>query len=116
MFGMQLVVKPEPTFGARLRQSRLFRGLTAPAVGRILKVTPRTIYNWEAGQTFPDVHQLMQWSNVVAVPAAWFVEGVEMREPDPPADGSGSLVYAPWDLNPEPAGSGIRRAKLRRVA
>lgn len=58
--------------GAKVRTAREAVYLSQEEVAEVLKVTPRTIYNWEHELFFPDAEDLPKLAEALGKPVEWF--------------------------------------------
>jgi len=64
------------SFPSRLRSARGALLFTQDQVARVLRVSPKTIANWENGRAEPNVAALAQLAQLLRVSLDWLVTGV----------------------------------------
>ncbi len=98
------------TIGQRLRiaRGRHSQETLAAAIG----VTARTLRNWEHDTHSPTVDGVKAVARATGMSAAWLF-GVDENDDGRTPDGGPAThtLYAPWDLNPEPADMASERTQ-----
>lgn len=68
-------------FAQNLKNIRLQRGMSVRALADITGISPRTIYDWEAGRFLPKSFQaVMDLSNALSCPADAFYASVQNKK------------------------------------
>lgn len=81
--------------GARIAEARDRAGITnASAFGRMIGVTPNTVYRYEKGDILPSFYVLEQVARSLAVSLDWLATGRMREAPEPPAS------FAAWLATP----------------
>lgn len=79
--------------GARIAEARkLSGGITQEQLADLLNVTPRTVQNWEAGETIPWKH-FQGLTAALGEPMEWFLSGDAEAPEDSPATGGLGEVF-----------------------
>lgn len=108
-----------PTVGGRIRQARRLRELTQNELADLVGFSRESVSSWERGKASPDVDDLIEVAKMLRIPVTTFVVGLDENDETPPDGGmpSGGDIEecAPWDSNPEPAGSRTTRINRPQI-
>lgn len=114
------------SFGARLREARLFRRIPQPELAKLLRVSRQTISSWETERVPPKILSraaIRKIAKYLGVRYIWLKDGKGPMidgEPAPPPAISQALAAATMraqGVSPAPAieGDAIPRSKLRGI-
>ena len=85
-----------------LKQLRKERGVSGEMLGKAIKVSKYTIYNWEAGRRDPGLNDLVAIADYFGVSIDYLIRG---EEKEPPTEARERLADATFDalanLSPE---------------
>lgn len=80
-------------FRGRVKSERKARKLTQPALAEQLDVSPRTVQEWEAGNTHPEFKTLLKIAGIFGRPVGWMLG----EETDHPSGGDLGRIEAKID-------------------